>query len=303
MLNTPVRLSRKDIDSQRWDAAVASSPRASLYGYSYTLDHLCDNWDGLVLGDYEVVMPIPWGKKFGIRYGFTPPFIQRLDIYGKVISDDHVRVFNAIIPSLFSYANLDLAFAASDLSRLRRRINYIKDLSPGYSVIHSSYMAETHRSLRKAAARNCVLGTEVTIADVVNLYRAAYGSKSSIRPRDLEKISTFAAFCNSAGHLLLRSVRDSASGELLFGALLFLSSNRIYYLLGAPTPKGRTARAGYFLVDGVMKEFAGTNNLFDFEGSDIPSVASFYEKFNPSAEIYYHLDINRLPWPLRLFKK
>ncbi|MEM6380888.1 MAG: hypothetical protein AAF705_22135, partial [Bacteroidota bacterium] len=65
-------LKNQEIDRSRWDNAVRQSPSGLPYAYSWYLDALIDDsWDGLVSGDYDLVMPLPWNRKlFGISQLF-----------------------------------------------------------------------------------------------------------------------------------------------------------------------------------------------------------------------------------------
>jgi hypothetical protein len=96
--------------------------------------------------------------------------------------------------------------------------------------------------------------------------------------------------------VLLCGVTDAAR-NVIFGAAIFIDSNRLYYVLGAPTEEGRQKRATYFFIDHILKSYAGTGLLFDFEGSDLPTVSAFYRKFGPKTEHYFELTINRFPIP------
>ena len=88
------------------------------------------------------------------------------------------------------------------------------------------------------------------------------------------------------------------------GSAIFLKSKgAIHYILGAPTEEGRKLNASHVLIDRVLEEHASSNLTFDFEGSEIPSVASFYKKFGVNAYTYFGLKVNRLPFPLYLLKK
>ncbi len=53
------------------------------------------------------------------------------------------------------------------------------------------------------------------------------------------------------------------------------------------------------MIDRYIHLHCGTQACIDFEGSDIPTVARFYEGFGASAEQYYSYRINRLPWLLK----
>ena len=68
-------------------------------------------------------------------------------------------------------------------------------------------------------------------------------------------------------------------------------------------PKGKPVNAMHFLIDSVLQEFQLTDLIFDFEGSDITGVKSFYEKFSPVNQPYYHYHFNKLPFPLNKIKR
>jgi hypothetical protein len=58
------------------------------------------------------------------------------------------------------------------------------------------------------------------------------------------------------------------------------------------------------LKDHVIRRFAASNLTMDFEGSDNPAFARFYEQFGANCVEYYPAVYrNKLPWPFRLFKK
>ena len=70
-----------NIEREKWNDCINRSSNAIIYAGSNYLDHLADNWSGLVLNDYEQVMPVGWRKKFSVRYSYQIPFIQQLGIF------------------------------------------------------------------------------------------------------------------------------------------------------------------------------------------------------------------------------
>jgi hypothetical protein len=85
--------------------------------------------------------------------------------------------------------------------------------------------------------------------------------------------------------------------------VLFLrDKDRIYLLQATTSPAGRDIGANHFLLDHVIREFAGQSMTLDFEGSDLPGVAHFYKSFGAQDQPYFFYRYNRLPWPWRLFK-
>jgi len=78
--------------------------------------------------------------------------------------------------------------------------------------------------------------------------------------------------------------------------------DRMHLLQSTVLPAGRQTEANHALLDHLIREFAGKPLILDFEGSDLPGIAHFYRNFGASDQPYFFYRLNRLPWPLRLFK-
>ena len=109
---------RKKIDDKRWNGCVHFALSAPPYGYTWYLDNVCEEWLGLVVGNYKMVMPIVLGEKFGIKYNYQPFFTQQLGIYGDIpLGQDTIDSFFAAIPKDIKYLEMSLNesnFAPSD---------------------------------------------------------------------------------------------------------------------------------------------------------------------------------------------
>ena len=78
----------KKIDKRKWDATIAEC--GNIYAYSWYLDIVHPGWDALVEDDYQVVMPLTGGKKFGVNYlfhasGYAGGMTPLLDREGKPV--------------------------------------------------------------------------------------------------------------------------------------------------------------------------------------------------------------------------
>ena len=97
------------INKNKWDDAIDASLNPYIYAYSYFLDITTGNqWDALIKDDYEMVMPLPFSKKFGIRYIHQPPFNQQLGIfYKQSCSNFDIFEFIRAIPKKFRLTELN----------------------------------------------------------------------------------------------------------------------------------------------------------------------------------------------------
>ena len=88
---------REHLDEEKYNDCVENSLQSNSYAFSWYLDIVCDNWDVLVLDDYEAVMPIPWRKKYGIKYVYPPLWVLQLGVYSNEAIDE-----NKFLKHLFS---------------------------------------------------------------------------------------------------------------------------------------------------------------------------------------------------------
>ena len=68
-------LKHNQIDKQKWDSAIENARNGLVYVLSWFLDIVSPDWDALVYGDYEVVMPLTYRNKLGVKYLYQPVFI------------------------------------------------------------------------------------------------------------------------------------------------------------------------------------------------------------------------------------
>ncbi len=91
-------LPQANIDKSKWDRCIDSSENGLIYAYSFYLDAMSENWDALIVNDYEMVMPLTWKKKYTIYYLYQPLFTASLGIFGNNISAEMVKTFLEKIP-------------------------------------------------------------------------------------------------------------------------------------------------------------------------------------------------------------
>src|SRR3954449_9121354 len=77
-----------EIDAAKWDKCIINSKANRIYARHMYLQHMADNWSGLIMNDYAAVMPIIWRRKWGIRYVYNAPFIQQLGLFGTYTAND-----------------------------------------------------------------------------------------------------------------------------------------------------------------------------------------------------------------------
>ncbi len=290
------------LDKKKWDNCVNESANGLIYSSTIYLDAMSENWHGLIIDDYIAVMPLPWKRKYGIRYGYTPAFIQQLGVIGNITKVDLTEILIAI-HSFYSFADIHFNFSNKAIQTITpaiHRTNLIIDLSSNYNSIQSHYKSDLKENIRKAGPLCYEEGdSEFTI----ELYKTYYSKRMRhITENDYEKFKGLCLLLQKKGQSFNRIVTDE-NKHILATAIFLIDSKRIYNLMNTTTNEGRHKEANHFLLDRVIREFTGQHLLFDFEGSELPGIKHFYKTFGAIAQPYFHYRYNGLPWPLRLFKR
>lgn len=299
-------ISSCQIDAAKWDDCIVNSNANKIYAKHIYLQHIADNWSGLIMNDYAAVMPIVWRKKCGICYVYDAPFIQQLGLFGKYNSEDLKGAINAVTQYI-KYGDLffnDTNNAVLQISpKTKSLTNLIIPLYHDYETINRNYNNHLKNKLRKAASQTLRYIVSGDIELAVHTYQQLYGQRLPfIKTADYQSIMAVAKELLNQQQCFIRQVTDK-SNNLLAIALFLKDENRIYNLLPSTAEQGRKASAMHFLIDSVIKEFAGSPLIFDFEGSDIPGIKAFYQSFGAVNEPYYHLYYNHLPIPFKWLKR
>ena len=304
-MNPTIRyVERRDIDIVKWDHCVNGATNGLIYAYSYYLDKMSPQWHGLVMGDYESVMPLTWNKKFGLHYLYQPPFTASLGIFGNQLNDDIINSFIRAIPQKYKLVEIDLNSGnilslPSDAFTIRS--NYVLDLNKPYSGIAGNYRDNIKRNIRKAEQLNCRYATNIPIDDVIALSKIQMQKVSNLSGDD------YGRFKDLFEHLQQKQMAITCgvylgNNELVASSAYFFSHNRAYYILVGNHPNGKTVGASHYMIDRFIFEHSEKPMLLDFEGSDVSNLAFFYSSFGAVIENYPALRINRLPWWAKMFK-
>ncbi|MBI2285128.1 MAG: GNAT family N-acetyltransferase [Bacteroidetes bacterium] len=292
------------IRHQPWNHCVQQQVNGLIYATTTYLDALCTQWYGIVVNDYEAVMPLPVRKKWGIRYAYTPAFIQQLGLLGDS-SSVSMKMLLPLIRSTVSYADIHFNFLNKDFLQslpVMTRTNLVIPLGRPIEEIRTYYRNDLKENIRKAEKLSLIY-SHASIHEAVTHFREQYGSRmQQVQPGDYQRFLLLCEDLQSKEQCLVRSVRDQQGG-LLAIALLLKDSRRIYNLMNTTLPRGRHKEANHWLIDQIIQEFSGQPFLLDMEGSELPGVKNFYESFGAVAQPYFHYHDNRLPWPLRWLKR
>ena len=298
-------LPQANIDKSKWDRCIDTAENGLIYAYSFYLDAMSENWDALIMNDYEMVMPLTWKKKYTIFYLYQPFFSASLGIFGNDISAQFVKLFLENIPSKFKYwdfyLNRNNLFSILEFP-MHERSNYILPLSKNYETLKSNYAQSHTRNIKRAIQYGNVIKKNIPIEEVIHLSKKQVKSFSNIEEKNYADFENLFEFLKRKNKAITYGVYSSQS-KLVASCAYFLSHNRAYYILVGNHPDGKTSGASHLMIDAFIREHAGENLILDFEGSNIPSLAFFYKSFGSVLEKYPGIKMNNLSAIAKLFKQ
>jgi effector-binding domain-containing protein len=289
------------IDPTKWDSAILRSPHPLAYGLFEYLNAVCESqWDALIYNDYEAVFPLPFKKKFGIKYLVQPVFCQQLGAFGSNVNVS-THHFLSAIPKRFLRVRLQLNpyfDQTNEIESIQTKPAGIiassrKLTTKTNMTIQLSQPLDYNKDCKKNLHRLAELPIEykinaISIRDAIDTYRKAWG-KQNPEIED-EHYQLFANACTEKLSFTV-TAHHQKEGDLL-GAAIFLitpenTKRSLHYVCAGPTEAGKSIGVMHGIIDFILNRYKGENMLFDFEGSSIASVASFYKKFGANEEPFF----------------
>jgi Acetyltransferase (GNAT) domain len=289
---------REQINNTAWNDLIERSSNGLIYARTCFLDQLSPGWSALVLGNYEAVMPLTCRRKYGINYLFQPSFLQQLGIFGN-FDEQIVKDFIDTASRNFKFGEICLNHS-NTLNGVTARQNFIIPLQRHYEAIAAAFSTPHTKNLKRAANAGLRYKQSNALEANINKNYQLYGERfDSVTRSHYQALNEIAR--QNPGYFLSREVwKDD---EQLASSVCLFDGRRIYFILSSVTEAGKKNQANHFLVDHIIREFAGRDLVLDFEGSDIPGIAEFYSGFGAVDQPYYFLKWNSLPWIYRIFKK
>ena len=274
---------REDLEVEKYNDCIENSMQSRIYAFSWYLDIVADNWDVLVLNDYEAVMPVPWKQKYFIKYVTQPFFCQQLGVFSKhEISNEVIRNFIKEIPNKFFRISLQLnAENSIDSERLVKKNNYVLALNKTSEVLIAGFSNNRKRDLKKAISSSLIIDEDISVKEFFKFYLLNdkfYDKHNSIK-NILENILQI-----RNGSLKLYGIRSN--GVLISCVLLLDDMKRVTYLVPVHNNLSKKNGAMTLLITTIIKKYQNSDYILDFEGSMVKGVASFYKSFGAEKEVY-----------------
>jgi len=293
-------LRNKEIDRVKWDACIENSCNGTLYAMSWYLDSVAEHWDALIEGDYEIVFPITYIKRFGINILYTPHCIQQLGIFAEQqLPEATLTAFLKAIPKKFLYGKLQLNsknILSPDCGfQIRNRVNIEQELWSSIHTLRKSYGRNITENLRKARKNSIYIVPSNDYRRTIETYRANRGKERYYIGEKYYKSAYKLMETMAEKQLLVIHESYNAADLFVAGVIAAPFKNKIVLMQLGSTSEGYRTGATSLLLDSILERFAEEKEICDFEGSNTESVAYFYAGFGGSIVHYPEVSIANIP--------
>ena len=297
-------LKHNQIVKQKWDSTIENAKNGLVYALSWYLDIVSPNWDALVVGDYEIVMPLTFKTKYGIKYLYQPVFTQHLGIFSiEEITVKQVESFVNKIAENYKFVDIQLNSANPVLNNkfFELRDTQIVDISKLYNEIFSNYSKSLKINLQKVFDSELIINSIGNSSDFIKLMRKMFDTKK-VDGICLNDYKNLEKIINTSYNKNLGQFYFGYLNEELCAAAFFLKWNNRTILFTALNGKGREVGAMFGIIDRYILENAGRNLILDFAGSNITGVKYRNLGFGAKNITYYAFKLNNLPIPFKWYK-
>lgn len=267
-------LDSSNIDKQKWDELVASSPKNNIFCYSWYLDACTKKWGAIVTKDYTFGFPFAYKNRYLYKKIIQHPFSRNLEYFG--LEDKLSEAINMI--QQFT----KFSFNFNHHLKLKCECKVYQYLNLKEPIV---YKKNTIRILNKNEGRYTAKIT-TNSSTILTLYFANSFYKIKQAQKNKKFISQLIsqALTHNKGETI--ELYDQ-EGKVVAAAFFLKDKETVCYLIGDCNPEDKKNGVMFSLMDVAIKQYQKEFDVFDFGGSNVESVATFYKKMGGIDQEYY----------------
>lgn len=273
------KLKYENIDFDKYAQCLENSEQKNWYVKKEVLDELSGNWEILIYGDYEAIMPVPLIKKLGIKFVIMPLFCQQLGVFS---SSDNTDINDQFLKALkknykifyYSFNQYNSFSSASE-----KRKNYIIPISD-YDILKRKKYFKGRKSTVKCAQH--LIYKEIKL-NATHISFIENNFKGLTKENDINKFKDYLNFLDTNNSLKLCA---AYLDQQLINIAILVSEKTEFSLLALINDEIHKKEDGAsFLIDKILSHYIHEKRL-NFMGSNIPGIERFFKSFGAELHDY-----------------
>jgi len=298
-------LKNNDINLIRWDNCINNAINGSVFAYSWYLNILCEDWEALVLGNYEYVMPLFHKQKFNYDIYFTSTLGIRLGVFSnKILSEEIVGKFMDTVPKNDSLIDISFnIYNQVNITNTKQKNTYQLDLIQSHQKITKKYSDSFKENLAIARENKISVVRGLLPNELINFsLNTKVSTRPKLRRQDIPKLRMIIASClrYNLGETYCAYGQHNNLQALAF----FIKSKKNLHLLYAAASKDALeTKAFHLIIDKYIELHSEKDLTLNLENSIAKSYQDFVEGVGASQLMYQRYYSNNLPLYLKLLLK
>lgn len=266
-------LSKQELNLERYDALIASDAKNNVFCYSWYLSATTENWGAIVDDEYTFAIPIPFKNRIFFKQFFQHPYSRNIDFFGdSKLLPEAIKILQSFYKFRFHFPG-ELPFSKKE--RVFQSLDLNKDVV---------YKKNAQRILKKNEFKYKYIFTE-NYESILSFYFQNSFNKIKQQNKNKKYLNQLlkAATKHKKGQCL-----EVWENETCVAAAFFLFDKKtICYLIGDANEINKKEGVMFSLMNYAIMHYKTVFETFDFGGSNIESVATFYRKMGGKDSIYY----------------
>lgn len=294
----------KEEEYDFWNEFVDESPEGSIYGKTWYLDALQVEYKILVVvNGKEIFAGIVLTKNEINTYSnpllckYLGIFFKNLDGTKQKVESKKIKLAEQIINEIKDIKTFDYTFHPNFKNWLPYYWNGYKQTTKySYRIslidkkedeIFKNFTRELRNRIKKFQKIDFVVNYNNNFNEIYNLIENTYAKQGGKSPFKKEMLRNI--FEKLEKQDSIKYINVFKEYQLLSFVVLIYDKQSAYLVFHGFDDKNNIPGAHEFAIYEAIKEFSNTHQIFDFEGSMIKEIESFYRKFGGDLVEYYQI--------------
>ncbi|MBI9055349.1 MAG: hypothetical protein JEY96_16110 [Bacteroidales bacterium] len=298
-------LKNHQINFIRWDNCINNSINGSIFAYSWYLNIICENWEALVIGDYEYVMPLLQFERYKQKFISSPKLSNRLGIFSnRILSEKISNEFIKSIPQNFSRINLHLnKFNKLSGNKTTEFRTFELDLMQSYENLFSKFSPSFQGNINVAKENKINIIHGLALNDFfdfsLNRKNIAF---PILKKNELSKLRLIISY-GLKYNLIDIYGAYSYENNLCAVALILRSKQKMHLLFNSINNYGLKTNALHLLINNFIKTHSEKNLTLNLENIIKNNDSDFLSGVGAHSYKYTRFFMSKLPLLLKILLK